>query len=82
MIEITQEMLDRIHTDSDVRDLADELGVSYKELDYAIENKYVEGSSCHNCKHICMGGMFPCNSCIRRYRPADYYESILESEEN
>jgi len=79
MIEVTQEMLDKIHTDSDVRDLANELGVSYRKLDYAISNKYAEGTPCHNCKHVGMGGMYPCNSCSRKHQ-TDYYESILESE--
>jgi hypothetical protein len=74
MIEITQEMLDRIHTDSDIIDLADELGVSYKDLDYAIKNKYAEGTPCHNCKYVSMNGSYPCNCCTRPRK--DMYESI------
>lgn len=75
MIEITQEMLDRIHTDSDIEDLAEELGVSCREFDYAISNKYAEGTPCYNCKHVGMTMMYPCNSFIRKH-PKDYYESI------
>lgn len=75
MIEVTQEMLDRIHTDSDVVDLADELDVDYGELDYAVSNKYMEGTVCYNCKYVAMSGMYPCNDCSRRH-PKDYYESI------
>lgn len=77
MIEITQEMLDRIHTDSDIEDIADELGLDYGELDYAISNKYAEGTPCHNCKHVGMSMMYPCNDCSRKHKK-DYYESILE----
>lgn len=76
MIEITQEMLDKIHTDSDIMDLADELGVSYGEMDYAIANKYAEGTPCHNCKYVCMCGMYPCNNCSRRIELEDHYEHI------
>lgn len=75
MIKVTQEMLNKIHTDSDVIDLAEELGISYRELDYAICNKHAEGTSCHNCKHVTMEGMFPCNCCSRNYL-VDRYESI------
>jgi hypothetical protein len=75
MFEITQEILDRIHTDSDIEDLADELGVGLRELDYAISNKYAKGTPCHNCKHVDMGGMYPCNACSRKHQK-DYYESI------
>ena len=77
MIEITKEMLNRIHTDSDIEDLADELGVDIGELDYAISNHYAKDSKCYNCKYVGMGMMFPCNSCSRKH-PKDYYESILE----
>ena len=77
MIEITQEMLDKIHTDSDIEDLADELGIDLGELDYALSNKYAEGTPCYNCKHVDMGMMYPCNSCVRKH-PKDYYESIFE----
>lgn len=75
MIEITQEILDRIHTDSDIEDLAEELGVGLRELDYAISNKYAEGTPCHNCKYVDMGMMYPCNACYRKHQK-DYYESI------
>ena len=75
MIHVTQELLNRIHTDSDVCELAEELGIAYGELDYAISNKYAEGTTCHNCKHVIMGGMYPCNDCSRKH-PKDYYESI------
>lgn len=76
MIEITQEMLDRIYTDSDIEDLADELGFDYGELDYAISNEQAKGTPCYNCKHVVMGGgMYPCSDCSRRH-PKDYYESI------
>jgi hypothetical protein len=79
MIEITQEMLDKIHTDSDVRDLAEELGTSYRKLEFAISNKDAEGTPCHNCKHLCMSNMYPCSQCARKHK-IDFYESILESE--
>ena len=81
MIEITQEMLSKIHTDSDIEDLADELGIDYGELDYALSNKYAEGTPCHNCKHVGMNMMYPCNACSRKHQK-DYYEHIdIESEE-
>lgn len=76
MIKVTQEMLDGIHTDSDIYDLAEELGVDYGELDYAISNKYAEGTVCHNCKYLNMRcSMYPCNNCARIHK-TDYYESI------
>ena len=79
MIEVTQEMLSNIHTDSDVMDLADELGVSYRQLDYAIQNKLKENTPCHNCKHVaCYDAMYPCIACSRGRQ--DLYESILEKE--
>ncbi len=74
MIEITQEILNRIHTDSDVYELAEELGISHKELDFAIENKYAERTPCYNCKHVVMAGQYPCNCCSRMKE--DMYESI------
>lgn len=74
MIEVTQEMLDRVHTDSDVRDLAEELGVSYKELEYALFNKYAEGTNCYNCKYV--SGKEYCSNCSRIIIVKDYYESI------
>jgi hypothetical protein len=83
MIEITKEILDRIHTDSDIYELAKELGVSFRELDYAINNKYAEGTACYNCKYVSLSncGIYPCNDCSRRHR-TDYYEHIdIESEE-
>lgn len=80
MIEITQEILDKIHTDSDVRDLADELGVSYRELDYALFNKDAEGTNCYNCKYV--SNQKYCSNCSRIIIVKDYYESILESEGN
>lgn len=72
-VEITQEMLSKIHTDSDIEDLAIELNVSIKELDYVISNKLAEGTPCYNCKHIIMGSMYPCNVCSRKHQK-DYYE--------
>lgn len=77
MIEITQKILDRVHTDSDVMDLADELGVDYGELDYAISNKRAEKTACHNCKYVAMGsGLYPCNQCNRRHILSDHYEPL------
>ena len=52
MIEITKELLERIHTDSDVYEIAEEMGVSAKDLDYAVSNHYAKGTSCYNCKHL------------------------------
>lgn len=76
MIEITQEMLDRLENGKcDREDLARELKVGYGTIDYAIDNKYAEGTPCHNCKHVNMGGMYPCNDCIRKH-PTDHYEHI------
>ena len=80
MVEITQEILDRIHTDSDVYELAEELGVSCRELDYAINNKYAEGTNCYNCKYV--GSQKYCSNCSRIIIVKDYYKSILESEED
>ena len=74
-MEITKEMIDKIHTDSDIRDLAEELEVSYGELDFAIRNKLAEGSPCYNCKNVVLGwAMYPCNNCTRIGK--DQYESI------
>lgn len=73
MIEITQEMIGRIHTDSDIEDLAEELCVSLRELDYAIRNKYAEYTECHNCKYV--GMSYPCNDCSRKHTE-DHYEHI------
>jgi len=85
MIAITQEMLDRIHTDSDIMDLADELNIGYGELDYAISNKHAEGTPCHNCKHVNIGLQmmtYPCIFCSRVHTE-DHYEHIdIEREED
>ena len=75
---ITDEMLDRIHTDSDIEDLAEELDVDYDELDYAISNKLAEGTACHNCKHVGYPLLHPCNACSRLVTIKDYYEGIEE----
>ncbi len=82
MIEITQEILGRIHTDSDIYELAEELGINVRELEFAIANEYAKETACYNCKHIVMGwASYPCNDCSRRH-PKDYYEHIdIESEE-
>lgn len=72
-VEITKEMLEKIHTDSDIEDLADELNVSYGELEYFILNKYAEGTPCHNCKHIVMNDLHPCSCCSRKHQ-TDYFE--------
>ena len=74
---ITEEMLNKIQTDSDIRDLADELGVSYKELDYAVGNKLLEDTKCYNCKYISFRYFaYPCTSCSRIVILKDMYESV------
>jgi RNA polymerase subunit RPABC4/transcription elongation factor Spt4 len=52
MIEITKELLERIRTDSDVYEIAKEMGVSAKDLDYAVSNHYAKETPCYNCKYI------------------------------
>ena len=78
-VEVTKEMLDKLHTDSDIEDLAIELNVSVRELNYVISNKQAEGTHCYNCKHVAMGCMYPCSVCSRKHQ-IDYYESVLEKE--
>lgn len=74
-IVITDEMLQRIHTDSDILDLAEELNVSYKELDFAISMKCAEGTPCYGCKHIIMMySMYPCTCCSRNKK--DMFEPV------
>lgn len=82
MVEITQEMIDRIHTDSDIEDLADELGVSYREMEYAILNEFEKETPCYNCKYV-VGYSNICHFCSRRVSVKDYYEHIdIEREED
>ena len=79
-IEITDEVLSKIHTDSDVYEMAEEIGVSAKDLEYAICNKKAEGTSCHNCEYVSLNHMtYPCNGC-KRIHTEDFYKKMEFNE--
>jgi hypothetical protein len=62
-------------SDSAIEDFIDEHPVvNRKEVwDYVYE--YFAPYECKGCKHIQMGGMFPCAYCSRKISTKDYYES-------
>lgn len=73
---VTDEMMSKIHTDSDIRDLAEEMGVSYRDLDYAVDNKLNEGTPCHNCQYASLNYMtYPCSGC-KRIHTEDFYKEV------
>lgn len=66
MLQITDEMLNKIETDSDMLDLANKLGIPYKKMQYIVANKKAEGTPCHGCKHVAHGAFsLPCSKCSR-----------------
>jgi len=76
-IVVTDEILNKIHTDSDIYELADEMGVSCRDLDYAISNKLIEGTPCHNCKYVALARRtYPCTECSRAIHTQDFYQEV------
>lgn len=74
LLAITDENLQMIRSDSDVMDLADELGISYIKLDFAICMKFAEGTPCYGCKHVSFRpSMYPCVHCSRNKK--DLFEN-------
>lgn len=71
-VEITQDILERIHTDSDVYDVAKELSISPRKLEYLISNKRAEGTTCHNCENLNKNWI--CMNCSRGKE--DLYKDI------
>lgn len=78
-IEITDEMMSKIHTDSDIYELAEEMGVSCRDLDYAVRNKLAEGTPCHNCQYVGLFSLYPCNCCCRIHKE-DFYNKVEVNE--
>lgn len=75
LLAITDENLQMLHTDSDVMDLADELGISYRKLDFEICMKFAEGTPCYGCKNVVFSpSMPPCTSCSRDKK--DLFEGV------
>lgn len=64
-------------TDSDLRDYAEERGLSVRDVDRAIWEIISENTPCHGCRHVTFmsTGLYPCSSCARRakdmYEPAE-----------
>lgn len=74
-IAITDEVLAKIHTDSDIYEVAEEMGIKENDLVYAINNKFAEGTPCYNCENVGCFSFYPCNSCSRIHTE-DFYKEV------
>lgn len=55
----------KIQTDSDLVDFADERNLSRKDVDNYAGQIRAAGTPCFGCAHVSLHGMYPCNQCCR-----------------
>ena len=73
---ITEEMINKVHTDSDLEDLAAELNVPIVALDLMFSNEAARGTACFGCDNITMRGNSARCHCCSRGRTDNYINMI------
>jgi len=74
---VTEEIIEKVRTDSDLYELSNELNIPIGIIDYITCNEREHGTSCYDCAFVTGKPRGNCRNCSRLMETKDNYKKVI-----